>query len=134
MERVKLNDNGLKKLLEYLEGQYPGISESLNIKDGKLSIAETSIELTASVIPEAVVGIPEPTVSDPSADMPVTQNSMTVGKAPNSQVKQVGRAGVKRQQEEQTEQMAEKLKQYFPEKDQIQQAFANIAQSLKSSM
>lgn len=97
--KVTLNKSGLKKLVEHLEAEYPGISKKVVIKDDRLVLPGAGVELVA--ITELLdANIPAPTPSgkpDPSLEKSQTKPATIIGKmGTGDSPRAVGRAGTKR--------------------------------------
>lgn len=125
MRKVCLNQNGLRKLLEYLDKEIPGISGKLIIGGESFHLPEIGVEL--------IVRIPEPIeeqIPDPSLGKAPVRAATTIGKAPGSETQELGRAGVEKAKEEKFEDMVEFLRQYFPDKKELENALAEINRKL----
>ena len=146
-KRATLNKLGLAKIVEYLKNQFPGIEHVLIIVDEGIAIEGTDIRLVASTV--ITEEMPTPTAPTPDSAKPLAsplsfplnpaqqkspdKASLPIGKAPGDPTttpNAIGRAGVLKKQEAQTQQMVDRLHEFFPTTDELQKALLDIAQNL----
>jgi hypothetical protein len=136
--KATLNESGLKKLLAFLEADYPGISKKVIIKDNRLVLPNAGVELMA--ITELLDQTPPPPGSrpvpagrpstDPQMDKAPAKPATIIGKSANSEVRAIGRAGAERVQKEKEAQQVQDMQQYFPTTDKLQKALQDVVGKL----
>jgi hypothetical protein len=152
MKKVILNENGIKKLAPYLESR--GLK--FKVSGNKLVFDDYEFYVCAPVMVEEIPpppgaapvpqGIPDAGANDdPQAKKMPSQTEEPIGKNKNTQVKQVGRAGIQRQQQQEMQKMSQKLKSVFPTRAELdnflktitaqgdEDAISQLAQALQTA-
>lgn len=135
--RVLLNESGLKKLVPYLESSIQGLKDKFQI-DGNILKFENfefyvvTEQMTPPGVPPAAPpgtpGIDANDESDPQAQKMPSQVDKPIGKNKDTQIKQVGRAGIEREKEQEMQQMAQKLKTVFPTRAELDNFVKGLSQ------
>jgi len=130
-----LNNNGLKKLVTYLEDEHPTLKGKLKIIGERL-VLDDDYNLFCLVEEEI------PIIQPPRAE---SDTEMAIGKSSESTVKAVGRAGIERKKEQNVADIAKKISKQFPTRievekraketgakvDEIEKAIQGVATNLR---
>jgi hypothetical protein len=122
MAKVFLNEDGLRKLLPYLEAKLPGLTGKLVVQSNYIKIIDEDFEIFVR-IPKPVneqVDVPTPGVDQPSMSQPA-------GKGVQTDVERLGRAASERDEEETFNELLGRLSKHFP----TRQEFDKFLQSIK---
>jgi hypothetical protein len=130
-----LNNNGLKKLVTYLEGEHPTLK-------GRLKIIGERLVLDGDYNLFCLVEEDIPIIQPPRAE---SDTEMAIGKSSEPTVKAVGRAGIERKKEQNVADIAKKISKQFPTRievekraketgakvDEIEKAIQGVATNLR---
>jgi hypothetical protein len=127
MSKAFLNQHGLRKLLPYLESIVPGIKDKAIIEGNHLKIQGEDFDIlvrvpiTEALLPSQAAMPTQASASTAAAPTPTSQlpSSKAVGKGPEPEVSQLGKAGAKKDEEETLQQLIIKLSKHFPTRQEF---------------
>lgn len=118
---VKLNKNGLKKVISYLEEEAPNLRGRLVIKDDKLMLGDLQLTVMTCIDEDAQLAGPTAVPNVPQlAAQPAKQNTKPQQPVkPTSTIKPT---------DPETMKMVEKLRQFFPTKQDLDAMLQKLEQ------
>jgi len=143
MSHVYLSKKGIKKMTTYLESIAPALKGKIEIMNGFFRISGVDFLVRVPIIED----LPISTQAQTTDVSTVAPGSEPVGKAPQSNVKSVGRAGEQKRNEQELRDLGDRLSKIFPTRveldkylqklerkqdttKELSNAFGQIAQSL----